>query len=136
MRVVFDANIWISYVIGKRLGNFRELLLDPELHIFTCDELIIEFIEVSTRPVLQKYIDPKRLDPIFEQLWNYTNKVSISKPLSIAIDPKDDYLLQLCLENNIEYLITGDKYLLDLIKYHQTKIISYTDFIKLKFGLR
>ena len=131
MKIVLDANIWVSYAIGKRLDELKYVLLDPKISIYSCDELIIEFLEVSLRPNLQKYISADRLDFVFEQLWNYTKRVSVPVPLKIAGDPGDDYLLQVCVDNEIEFLITGDKLLLGIKNYVNTEIVTYSGFISL-----
>ena len=44
-------------------------------------------------------------------------------------DPKDDKFLELAINGNAEYLITGDKDLLVLDPFRETHILSAKDFI-------
>ena len=43
-------------------------------------------------------------------------------------DPKDDFLLGLAKKSSADYLVTGDKDLLDLKKYQNTEIITIDMF--------
>ena len=48
-------------------------------------------------------------------------------------DPKDNFLLELAVDGKADYLITGDKDLLELKSVHKTKIVRIEDFfIKFK----
>lgn len=48
--------------------------------------------------------------------------------VTICRDEKDNFLLDLCLAGNVDYLVTGDPDLLDLDPFNNTRIISYRDF--------
>ena len=50
--------------------------------------------------------------------------VEVNSNVKICRDPKDDFLLSLALDSKAEYLITGDKDLLELEKVGTTKIIT------------
>lgn len=57
MRIVFDANIWVSFLIGKRLSVLQPLFKNPDIEICYCAELEQEFLEVSHRDKIKKYVD-------------------------------------------------------------------------------
>ena len=50
------------------------------------------------------------------------------KLLSVTKDPFDDYLFALALKSKADYLVTGDKLLLDVVTYKNTRLISLSDF--------
>jgi hypothetical protein len=50
--------------------------------------------------------------------------------LPLSRDPKDDYLLIFAADYEIDFLVTGDKDLLVLQQWHNTRIITFSDFIK------
>ena len=56
MNIVIDTNLWVSFVIGKRLAAMRTLLTNSTLKIYVCDELLDEFAQVLTRPKIKEYI--------------------------------------------------------------------------------
>jgi uncharacterized protein len=132
--VVIDVNIWLSFCIGQLLDDLPRLVSLPEVELYTCLELNSEFIEVSNRPKLKKYIRKDRIQETLELLESYASLVSIESRDANFTDPKDNYLLDLCNTINATYLVTGDNLLLDLKVHNQTKILKYRDFCDL-FGI-
>jgi putative PIN family toxin of toxin-antitoxin system len=50
------------------------------------------------------------------------------KILTITKDPKDDYLFALAAKSKADYLITGDKLLIEVERYKTTKVITLAQF--------
>ena len=63
MKVILDTNIWISFLLGKRLTILREIVEMEEVEIYVSDDLLAELREVVFRP---KYLGPwpKAYQPI------------------------------------------------------------------------
>ena len=40
MRIVFDNNIWISFLIGKRLAALRQAFIRNDIEVYYCNELL------------------------------------------------------------------------------------------------
>jgi len=51
---------------------------------------------------------------------------------NVCRDPKDNFLLSLSLDGNADFLLTGDKDLLDLSKFGETYIVTIADFLQYK----
>jgi predicted nucleic acid-binding protein len=49
--------------------------------------------------------------------------------LDTNIDPKDDYLLGLCKDGQVDYLISGDQDVIALKQFEATKILSLSQFL-------
>lgn len=47
---------------------------------------------------------------------------------SLCRDPKDDYLLELAVSSSADFIVTGDKDLLELERIGKTVIVSPMDF--------
>ena len=60
----------------------------------------------------------------------FTDLIQVKSVVNVCRDPKDNFLLALAKDGKADYLLTGDKDLLDLRKFGKTKIITITDFIK------
>lgn len=43
VKIIIDTNLWISFLIGKKLSIMRTLFSNPEIQIYICDELLNEF---------------------------------------------------------------------------------------------
>jgi len=55
-RVVLDSNIWISYLLNKRLHLLVEQVTQKEIELFTCQQLIDEIATVANRTKFHKYL--------------------------------------------------------------------------------
>lgn len=53
VKVIFDTNVWISFLIGKRLAFIKAYISNGEISIVTTDELLKEIIEVTSRERLK-----------------------------------------------------------------------------------
>ena len=76
IKVVLDSNIWISYIIGRKLQDLVSVIQDNELQVFTCSTMITEIKEVLNRPKFRKYIsveDSKEAVIIHQKIANEHN---------------------------------------------------------------
>jgi uncharacterized protein len=129
-RVAFDTNIWISFSIGKKLNTVKEIFLNEKIAIFICPEIIEEFIRVSARRKIAKYVTKQRIIDTLDLMETFTEKKKVQSGKPISRDPKDDFLLSFSKENKLDYLVTGDKDLLVIKNYYSTQIITFNEFIE------
>lgn len=59
VKVIFDTNVWISFLIGKRMSKIKKYISDGRIIIITTDQLLKEIKAVTGREKLKKYF-PKR----------------------------------------------------------------------------
>jgi len=55
VKVIFDTNVWISFLIGRRLSKIKSLILDNEIIVVTTEQLLEEIKLVTGRDKLKKY---------------------------------------------------------------------------------
>jgi putative PIN family toxin of toxin-antitoxin system len=127
-KVVIDTNVWISFLIGKKLSSLKSLLSNQSIQIVISDELIEEIKEVTNRPKLRKYFPQEQVEDFINLLRIISIKHSIKVIESISRDPKDDFLLAISKETKAEFLVTGDNDLLSIQKFGITKIVTATEF--------
>ncbi|MBF0231284.1 MAG: putative toxin-antitoxin system toxin component, PIN family, partial [Desulfamplus sp.] len=108
IRVVIDTNIWISFLIGKTLSGLSDAIIDNTVSIVFSRELFDELIEVLQRPKFKKYFSEENIKELIYLLNSKTEWIEIIEHFNICRDPKDDFLLDLCVSGNVDYLITGD----------------------------
>lgn len=112
IKVIFDTNVWISFLIGKRLAFIKNYISDGDITIITTDQLIEEIKEVTSRERLKKYFPQESVLELLELLETIAEKVEISPKHFINRDAKDNFLLDLIDFSKANYLVTGDKDLL------------------------
>ena len=61
-RVIFDTNIWISFLIGKQFASMKELLVTAAIQPIFSDQLLDELLTTTQKPKLQKYFQKDRVD--------------------------------------------------------------------------
>lgn len=132
MRIIFDNNIWISFLIGKRLSALRSAFSRKDVEIFFCDELEQEFLDVAHRPKIQKYVDEQQVLRVHQLMTLFCHRAKASTQSATPVrDPKDVYLLALADAVKADYLVSGDSDLTDLQQHNQTKIIDFREILQL-----
>lgn len=127
-KVIIDTNLWISFLIGKELQNLKDLIVDERIKLVTTDQLINELKLVTSKDKIKKYFEPEKVTDLIFLLDIISEKVKIKKVDQICRDPKDDFLLALSKESKADFLITGDKDLLEIKHYGRTEILTLKKF--------
>ena len=128
LKVIFDTNVWISFLIGKRLLKIKKHLIDGQITIVTTDQLILEIRLVSAREKLKKYFPKESVEELIDLLETIALKIPIQPIHFLSRDPKDNFLLDLIDFSNADFLVTGDKDLLEFNPFKSAKIITPTEF--------
>ena len=128
VRMVIDTNLWISFLIGKKLDCLLELLDNPWFELVSTARLNEEILEVSRRPKLRKYFREENVLLLEEWMNQHFVMVEIDDIPKRCRDPKDDYLLELAVRANAIYLVSGDKDLLDIGQINECRIMTVAQF--------
>jgi uncharacterized protein len=127
-KVIFDTNVWISFLIGKRLSFIKNYISSGQITIITTEQLLREIKEVTGREHLKKYFPEESVIELLELLETIAEKVEIKPTHFINRDPKDNFLLDLVDFSKADYLVTGDKDLLVHNPFKSAKILTPSNF--------
>ena len=128
IRVALDTNLWISYLISKRLKSIDKLFKQGHLIIIFSTELLEEFIEVTSQSKFEKYFAKEDINKLLKLFNVYGELIEVTSTVKACQDPKDNFLLALSKDSELDFLITGDTDLLILKHFGKTKIITYKEF--------
>lgn len=128
IKIIVDTNLWISFLIGRKLSCLLELLSYPNIQLVACQELIDEIQTVSSRPKFAKYYSKENLSLLWDFMNEEAQTYQIREIPSRCRDAKDDYLLELALIADADYLITGDKDLLEIGRIGSCQILTVMEF--------
>lgn len=128
-KVVIDTNWWISFVIKKYQNQLVQVLLDDRIEIYCSTELENEVRETLQNPRLQKVLDLNTLQDFTNTFPEGLIMVNVVSKVNACRDWKDNFLHALSKDAKADYLISGDKDLLDLGKFGKTKILTLTEFL-------
>jgi putative PIN family toxin of toxin-antitoxin system len=127
-KVIIDTNIWISFLIGKTLHHLLQDILDEQLTIVTCKEQLKELLATVEKPKLKKHFHSEQITSFFSFLNEYAVFVPVISTVTLCRDAKDNYLLALAKDSDADYLITGDKDLLVMKRFEETRIITIAEY--------
>jgi putative PIN family toxin of toxin-antitoxin system len=129
-KIIIDVNLWISFLINKRLKSLRALCLNKNIVIVTSPKVVEEYLDVSSRQKVRKYASEEEILNVFDLIKTYcVDDPDFEVEFPELTDPKDLYLFSLAQDNDVDFLLTGDKRLLALGKFHNTEIISFGGFM-------
>ncbi|MEM6831249.1 MAG: putative toxin-antitoxin system toxin component, PIN family [Bacteroidota bacterium] len=130
IKVIFDTNIWISYLIGHQLSELSELLISQKIELVLSKQLKTELILVTERKKFQKYFNRKKVGQLLKLLDFIGSYYEVREYPNICRDPKDNFLLGLIKASQANFLVTGDQDLLVLNPFEGTEIIEPNQLIK------
>ena len=88
IKVIFDTNVWISFLIGKRLSFIKNYISNGQITIVTTEQLLQEIQEVTSKERLQKYFPKESVVALIELLDTIAEKVEIKPTHFVNRDPK------------------------------------------------
>ena len=117
MKVVIDANVWISAAIrkGPSYVIVDRWLAGEEIEVVKCAELRHEIREVLTsRERLRKWISHESAATFIEMIGTMVDLVPDPPVEEVGIrDIEDAYLVSLARMHTCDFIVTGDKDLLE-----------------------
>lgn len=128
IKVIVDTNLFISFLIGKRLASLRQAIVNSIIQLVFSEQNINELKIVTSRPKFKKYFNQDDVSDLIDLIQNIGVIIKISREPHICRDPKDNFLLALSDKGKADYLVTGDTDLLSIREYKGTKIITIDEF--------
>ncbi len=132
IKVVLDTNVLVSSLLfqGKLAGIVRLWKKGRIIPLFSRDtfdefKAVLEYPKFSLSWQERKNIIEQEVLPFFEV-------VGIVDPVKgICRDPDDDMFIACAVSASADFIVTGDKDLLDIGKYQSVTIISGSDLLKI-----
>ena len=135
MRVVLDANIFISGIFfGGKLRKILDLIeekkITPCFTVTTLKELeyILSHEKFTQQRKLLSFVIADFLARLKDYSLIFLQPTRI--PKIVKEDLADNYLLACALMAQASFIISGDKHLLKLRKFHNIPILSPKEFLK------
>ncbi|HWZ16083.1 MAG TPA: putative toxin-antitoxin system toxin component, PIN family [Mucilaginibacter sp.] len=128
-KVIIDTNLWISFLLTNDLSILDTLISGNKIALVFSQELIDEFVEVSQRNKFRKYFALDDVENLLIKIRSQALLITVKSKVEVCRDGKDDFLLALAIDGKATHLITGDKDLLVLKKYGDTKILTINEYL-------
>ncbi len=132
IRYVFDTNVVVSSLLfenSKPAQAFNYALSYGE--ILLSSELLAELSDVLGRKKFDRFLTSEEREEFLETFVDRAILIDIIETVQECRDPKDDKILELALNGQAQYIVSGDKDLLVLNPFRAVKILTAEEFLKL-----
>lgn len=130
MKILFDSNLWISFMIGKRLSSLADVLCRHDVEVYICEQQLDEIRKVIAREKFIKLIPAETRYYFFEMVYDvcFFTDITIEAKSDIR-DPKDLYLLSMAESVPVDYIVSGDRDLTDMKQHAGIPILKYAELL-------
>ena len=129
LRVIADTNVWISrFILPNSLTGQRikRLAADKRITLVFSQALKDELRAVMQRPKFRKYLTAENLT-VFRAYLDAFPATPVTSAVELCRDPKNNFLLNLALDSQADYLFSGDEDLLVLGSIGRTSIMTLVE---------
>ena len=134
MKVVLDTNIWLSGIFWQ--GNpckIIKLAEQGKIEIVISRHILEEIVNVLNREEkFQKFIEDRKLaiGDLVRTIISITKLIEPkSKITAIKEDIEDNKILEAAVDGKADFIVSGDRHLLDLKQFNEIKILKAKEFL-------
>ena len=131
-RYVFDTNVIISALLFNNSipGQAFFHALDDGI-ILMSQSLAEELADVLGREKFNRYVTLEERERFLKGLIGESELVGITDTVRACRDPKDDQILELAINGNAAFIVTGDDDLLVLNPFRGIQIVTPSQLLEL-----
>ncbi len=130
LRFVIDTNVLVSSIL---IANSQSDLAFKKIrklgNILFSEVTFQELQEVLNRPKFNRYVALNIRLQFLAKIKLDLEEIFITETINICRDPKDNKFLEVAVNGNANYLITGDQDLLVLNPFRNIEIIPVNEFL-------
>jgi putative PIN family toxin of toxin-antitoxin system len=129
MRVVFDTNIFVSALVIPRSVAEKAILkiIEGDDILLLSKEMLDELLGVLSTKFGRDREEVSRLAVILSEMVEW---VRPTFRISVLNDEPDNRVLECAVSGKADFIVTGDKEMLGLKEYENTKIISLKAYLE------
>jgi uncharacterized protein len=134
VRVILDTNAVVSGLLWA--GRPREIiaLIEQEkITLCTSPALVDELREVVGRSKFHERLAKinSTEDDVIGRYLRFSEVISVPAQVQSVVtnDPDDDHVLACALAANVDFIVSGDRHLLELSRYQGIPIVNAADFL-------
>ncbi|MBT3392308.1 MAG: putative toxin-antitoxin system toxin component, PIN family [Chloroflexi bacterium] len=135
MRAVFDTNLFVSYLLSHRppIATLLDVhLVQDNFMLLTAPPLLLELERVLDYPKLKRYYAEEEKKRFLALLGAVSKIVALPEAIpSISRDPDDDWVIACAVVGKADFIVSGDKDLLELDQIDEIKILTPAQFLEI-----
>lgn len=124
-RVVFDTNVIVSAMLFIDSAPGRAILAGLEHGtILMSRSLAGELSQVLDRGKFDRYVTRERRERFLASLIHAADLIDVNTSIHACRDPKDNRILELAVDGDADFIVTGDADLLVLRWFRDIRIVT------------
>ncbi len=130
VKVVFDTNVWISISMRKILKD-EFYRAKEDLTVYTSQDIALEASRVLKYPRIAEVLRKADIceKDVLQVIADNSKLVDPEAKLHIVTeDEEDNKILECALAAKAEFIVSGDRHLLALGKFRNTRILKPREF--------
>lgn len=128
MRIVLDTNIFISAVLGGRLGVILDEWKMGKFKLIVTDAVAHEYLDVINRPKFK--IPEEEIVAVTDYLLQVAEFVTPEETIHVIVaDLTDNKFIEAAIAGKVDFIVSGDAHLLELKSFRDIPIITGREFI-------
>ena len=131
IKAILDTNVVISAIIfGGKPRRLLNLAIEGKVSLFFSEPMFEEIREILGGRKFR--FTASQLMAVERELEAISDTIYPDKSIRIVKDdPDDDLFIECALSADADYIVSGDKHLLDLKSYGNIKIVNAAEFIEM-----
>ncbi len=131
MRVVLDTNVLVSALITEgRTAKLLQVLLEKNVELLLSKPILDEFVDVMSRARLREYIGSEEIENFLKLLLSVALIVDVKSKFDVTSDIADNIVLAAAHDGKANYIVSGDRHLLDLKNFKGIKILNSAQMLR------
>ncbi|MBC8387233.1 MAG: putative toxin-antitoxin system toxin component, PIN family [Actinobacteria bacterium] len=128
MKIVLDTNIYISAaVFGRLCEEVIQFCRFDKISVYISEDIIDE---IENKLIVKFSWKENQIRVFLENILEFCKIVEVEERIVfIKEDPDDDKILECAVSAKCEYIVSGDKHLINLKSYKNIKILKPADFL-------
>jgi uncharacterized protein len=127
-RVVLDTNIFVSMALGGLVGKINDEWRAGKFILVVSEDIVSEYVDVLQRPKL--HLKSRTIAAIVNRVYRKAEFVTPEEKIFVVLaDTTDNKFIEAAIKGKTDYIVSGDKHLLELKEYKSIPIITAREFI-------
>jgi uncharacterized protein len=127
-RVVLDTNIFVSMALGGHVGKINDEWRAGKFILIVSEDIVSEYLEILQRPKL--HLKSRTIAAIVNRVYRRAEFVTPEEKIFVVLaDTSDNKFIEAAITGKTDYIVSGDKHLLELKEYKSIPIITAREFI-------
>ena len=129
-RVVCDTNILLSgFLFGGNPEKVLEAVRAGKIHLLISSSILAEFASILKNKFLW---DDEAVREALTAIGRHADLVKPGQKIRVLDDEADNRVLECALEGRADFIISGDRHLLNLKEFRGIPILRASDFLNRK----